>query len=238
MKRFYIFVGMALLTLTLFAEPSAADDRSDPRAITLWWVVFNNPADCITNPGAAVQCGSADVFGPSFLETVANGAPDPSLIAPNIDAGLAVLYATGGITDRRGRITLAASIYKTAAEAPLSLAAAPTIVDPLGLGNGLANPDAEIHLVLRDHGARVKGGELEQISSFLDPYCSDPNLLYFSGPNLCTDAQFAVFGEGQQGAATVFASGSTPTAVRRAAAVLVRNGDAVQAIVRTTLAND
>jgi hypothetical protein len=211
----------------------ALNANNGAKAVTLWWVIFNNPDNCSTNPGALEQCGSADVFGQPFLDSVGNGSPDPSLIAPNVDAGLAVLYATGAKTDANGRVRLAASIYRTPTEG-LDFAG-PTLVDPMGLGRGFDNPNAEIHLVVRTHGAHVAEGLLSQITGFLDPYCSDPNLLYFSGNNICADVQFSIFGPSESGSDTLYAFGNPITEVRNGSAHLIRNSDMVQAVIETRI---
>jgi len=234
MNRNYTIRILALLLAMVLGQGVYADDnRRGPRAVTLWWLFFNNPAECLTNPGAPEQCGEVDVFGEAYLESVAMGSPDPSLISPNTNARLAVVYATGGTTDVRGRIRLVASAYRGAPDVPLSLG--PNVVDPLGLGRALENPDAEVHLVLRDHGRVVRGGLIAQITNFLEPFCSDPLLMFYSGPNTCRDVQFAVFGPGESGADSVFAFGDPPNRIRRASAHLFRNGDMLQAVVETRL---
>ncbi|MBT8079970.1 MAG: hypothetical protein KJO31_15435 [Gammaproteobacteria bacterium] len=233
MKNLTIAVIVTVLSFIAGGSAVADDNHGSKNAVTLWWVIFNNPDACSFNPGGAEKCGTVDVFGQEFLDSIANGSPDPSLISPNIDAGLAVLYGTGGISNRRGKLDLVASIYRTPA-AGLTLTG-PSIADPMGFGRGFENPEAEVHLVLRDHGRRVRRGELEQISGFLDPYCSDPNLLYFAGPNICADIQFAIFGATESGRDKVYAFGETPAEVHGASAVLIRNGDLIQAIVTTRL---
>ena len=232
MKNTVLIYLFAALFLGV-AFPANASDKyhGAPRAVTLWWVIFNNPNACTANPGGEEQCGSADVFGQPFLDSVAIGSPDPSLISPNTNAGLAVLYATGGVTDRNGRVDLIASIYRTP-DSGLNLTG-PSVSDPMGLGVGFENPEAEVHLVVRDHGRRSREGRLLQVTNFLEPYCSDPNLMFFSGPNTCADIQFAVFGPSEAGEDAVFAFGPTPKQVRRASATLIRNGDLIQAVVRT-----
>ena len=53
---------------------------------------------------------------------------------------------------------------------------------------------------LKKHGVRARGDDMiPQITAFLDPFCSDPNLLYFAGPNICQDVQFAVFAPTESG---------------------------------------
>ena len=211
-------------------DPASYDYRRSFHAVTLWWVIFNEPENCVTSPEAAVRCGGVDIFGEKYLESVANGAPDPGLIRPNLEAGLAVVYATGGITSWWGRVRLVASLYQGESGEDL-----PDTVDPMNLNKALTDSNAEIHLVVRDHGRRHPRDYESQISAFLDPYCSDPNLLYFAGPNLCQDVQFAVFAPDQDGDASVFSFADPTRPLRRARARLTRGAGTIQAIVETTL---
>ncbi len=231
-RAFVLSLALVVTAAGLARTASAEIAVVAPRALTLWWVVFNEPDNCVTNPGAIEQCGEADVFGQPFLDSVANGTPDPTLIAPNVDAGLAVIYATGGRTTRTGAIRLVASIYRSAANEPLNLAG-PSLVDPMGLGRAFDRTDAEVHLVVRDHGEVVDEDLSVQILNFLEPYCSDPNLGWHAGKNTCSDVQFAVFGPGESGVDAVYAFGDSSTPLRRASATLIRNGDMLQAIVET-----
>ena len=200
--------------------------------MTLWWVIFNYPDACTANPGAAEQCGSVDVFGQPYLDSVAVGDPNPALIQPNVDAGVSVLFATGGVTDNRnGKVRLVASIYKT--PDPLMLMGDQTI-DPMGLGVGLTSDAAEVHLVVRDHGRKRSDGVIAQVTNFLEPYCSDPRLLFDAGSNVCQDVHFAIFAPGEIGQDAVyrFADGQMHSG---AAAYLFRQGDAVLAVVETAI---
>lgn len=230
-----ILIAVLLAAALFGSNIQASDYRQGPRSVTLWWLFFNNPDACVANPGGTEQCGAVDVFGEAYLESVATGSPDPSLISPNLDSKLAVIYATGGKTSTGGRVRLVASAYRSAADVPLSLG--PGAVDPLGLGRALENPNAEVHLVVRDHGPRIRGALITQITNFLEPFCSDPNLLFFSGPNTCQDVQFAIFGANESGIDSVYAFSDPEKPVRRARAHLVRNGDMVQAIVETRIKN-
>ena len=234
MKRRIATIAINVFAALILCHGATAVDYNDGarRAVTLWWVIFNNPDACVANPGGLEQCGSVDVFGAAFLESIANGAPDPSLIAPNPDVDLAVIYGTGGKSNMNGRVRLAAALYKTETGQPLNL---PPSVDPMGGKRGLENPNAEIHLIIRDHGMRARGDNMiPQITAFLDPYCSDPNLLYFAGPNICQDVQFAVFAPTESGKDVVrsFADGAP---VHKGKAFLLRDGDSVRAVVDTRL---
>ncbi len=205
--------------------------RHYPHAVTMWWVLFNNPEACMANPEGEEKCGEVDLFGQDYLDSVAAGNPDPSLIVVNSLAGVGVIYATGGVSDpRNARIRLAAAIYRSP-DRFLDLGGSQS-VDPLMTGTGFVNPDAEIHLVIRDHGRRRRDGFVAQISNFLEPYCSDPLLGYEGGSNICSDIQVAVFAPGESGTDAVFriADGRQ---LFYAAAHLYRQGDMVQAIVDT-----
>ncbi len=232
MKKLIAIVLLSVLGAALTAQDAEARHWRSPNAVTLWWVIFNSPENCTFNPGGAEQCGSVDVFGQAFLDSIAAGDPDPTLIRPNLDAGVAVVYATGNRTNAFGRIRLVASIYRTPRELNLG---AKTIVDPMGLNRALDNPDAEIHLIVRDHGDVAWWDLDSQILSFLDPYCVDPLLKTGSGPNVCADKQAAIFGAGQEGEKDVYTLDAEPKRVRGASARLIRNGDVVQAIVETRL---
>lgn len=202
-------------------------------AVTVWWVIFNAPENCYGSPDPEANCTSVDIFGAAFLESIENGSPNPALIAPNMASKPAVLYATGDVTDFRGRVRLAASIYKVAEDTQLSL---PPGVDPMGFGRGYENAGAEVHLVVRDHGRAKRRDLLPQITNFLDPYCSDPNLLYFAGKNLCVDTHFAVFGAQEAGEDAVFAFANMRR-VPRAKATLLRDGDVIRAVIETRIRN-
>lgn len=229
-----------ILTLILaigFASTTTsaqADERKHhPHAATLWWVIFNNPDACTANPGAVEQCGTVDVFGSAFLESVAAGSPNPGLIQMNADAQIGVLYATGATTDaRNGRIRLTASIYRTGGE-PLQLMG-DQVIDPMQTGNGFWNTDAEIHLVVRDHGRVKREGLTAQITNFLEPYCSDPLLMFEGGRNRCQDIQAAVYAPGETGQDAVYRLDNGQF-ISNASALLFRQGDAVQAVVETRI---
>lgn len=218
---------IALLAVT--ALGAAAHDRDTRRAVTMWWVIFNNPDACTANPGGTEQCGGVDVFGEAFLDSIASGVPNPALISPNVDAGLAVIHGTGAITNRKGRVRMVASIYRSSE--PLDMTGAQTI-DPMGLGTAYTDTGAEVHLVVRDHGKVVRSGRIDQITNFLEPYCSDPILLADGGENICQDVQFAVFAPGETGKDSMirFADQGMESG---AFAYLVRQGDVMQAVVET-----
>lgn len=232
MKVTTAILSTALIACAIFSAGTvnAHNPNRGPKAVTMWWVIFNNPDQCVTNPPGAEQCGPVDIFGQAYLDSVQNGAADPSLIAPNLAAGVGVVYATGGITSRSGHIRLAASIYRSA-QSGLNLGG-DQVIDPLGLGTGFHNTDAEIHLVVRGHGRRVPHGRITQITNFLEPFCSDPDLGFVGGDNLCDDKQVAMYAPGETGVEAMIslANGSL---LSNARAYLFRQGDVLQAVVET-----
>lgn len=144
-------VLIALVAVTVLALAPAAH-AAGKDAVTLWWVVFNNPGACDAG------CDGADLENP--------------------DVQGSVVYSSGDVTGRAGRVRLVGSITETRAG----------FKDDLIGGPGLLDADrAEIHMVVRSHGPRVRAIELEQITQFLDSGCSD-----LGGPNECRDIQFAI----------------------------------------------
>lgn len=230
-----------LLAFSFSAGTVAAGsvDRGGKQAVSLWWIIFNNPDACLTNPGAVEQCGEVDVFGAAYVASLDAGEPNPILIAPNLEAELGVIYATGGVTESNGKIRLAASIYRSAADVALDLSSGPNVVDPLGLQRAFENPLAEVHGVVRTHGPAAPGGDdIIQITNFLEGFCSDLTLGFEAGPRTCADVQFAIFAPGESGADDVFEFGSPPEQVNGATAYLFRNGDMLQMIVETRVRRD
>lgn len=207
--------------------------RHHSHAVTLWWAIFNNPNACQTNPLGREKCGAVDIFGSAYLDSVADGNPDPSLIQVNVAAGVSVLYATGGVSNRRnGRIRLAAAIYRNPFDY-LDLAGS-QIVDPLATGLGWVNFSAEVHLIVRDHGRVRQAGLVTQITNFLEPYCSDPLLGWDGGKNTCKDIQAAVFAVDEEGKDGVYRL-SDGQSLSYGSAYLFRQGDMLQAVVDTRI---
>lgn len=228
------YAASLLIAFTLVLGPNAEADynRYHPHAVTLWWVIFNQPDVCLTDPGAVEQCGAMDVFGQAYLDSIAAGDPNPALIQPNTAAGLSVLYATGGVTNpSNGKIQLAASIYRTQHSL---LLVGDRIVDPLGLQGGFTSDTPEVHLVVRDHGRALPEALIEQTTGFLDPFCSDPLLLVDGGRNVCRDVQFAVFAPGEAGREAVLRF-TDDQPEPGAAAYLFRQSDVMQAVIETRI---
>ena len=151
------------------------------RAVTMWWVLFNKPSECTSNPEGPVFCGIADVMGNAGANT---NKPDISII-----------HASGGISDKMGNLRMVAALYKTGT-CDLDLGDAtgsgehytfggpPILYTLKGSSKGYCpaeGEETEVHIVLRDHGL-VTEDKLWQITRFTDPSCSQNG-----GPNLCVD---------------------------------------------------
>ena len=242
MKNVLRTLAATLLLSTIAAPMANADSGIVPNndrmsadgrhAVTLWWVIFNSPEHCFGHPDPNANCSGVDVFGQPFLDSVAAGAPDTSLIVTNTAARPAALFATGAETSPSGQTRMVASIYRTLP----GLEALPQNTDPFGLQQGFVNPDAEVHLVVRDHGAPIQGDLLSQLVGYMDPYCGDPRLQVPGGPNTCRDKQFAIFGAGESGAEPMRAFASGGGEVARSRAVLLRDDTVLRAIIETRIA--
>ncbi len=128
-------------------------------AYTLWLVVFNNPDGCNEN-----GC-NGDEFEPENAEFFA---------AAMID----VIYGTGHIVGGSGKATF--SGHQKAGNNSGSIFGP----DSYGL---IDSKQAEIHLIVRDHGPKIPGNVRRQISEFEGPNPED----CLNG-EACQDVQFAV----------------------------------------------
>ena len=113
-------------------------------AITIWWVVFNNPAGCST------PCGPDDVFvdGDASL-----GLDQAAIDSADVVAG----YGGGRLTNPAGRVTIVGSLEEGATGEGLILGTPPLLKDSRA---------AEIHLVARTHGPAIPGMVEEQLGSY------------------------------------------------------------------------
>lgn len=106
-------------------------------ADTVWWVIFNNPSACSHGMGG-LRCGAGDLFLPAVMASVQ--------------------FATGHIIGPDGVGDYGAYLR----EGDTSGCASPAL--PC---NGLANArTADVHLVVRTHGAPIPGLIPEQIHTF------------------------------------------------------------------------
>lgn len=236
MRFFQTLAVLAIVGSMAFMAPeNAKADRPGQQgvqdALTVWWVIFNNPGECADGPGL---CTEGDLF--------------------NSDVDACVLHAAGAPTtgDGPNSFTISASLGQSPAEGT-----ADCLLNVLGFfanDAGLQDPqNAEIHLIVRTHGEILEGSDLvEQISTFLGN-CGAP----FDPSDICQDLQFAVHPGAVGGAPTesnlywfdnagALASGlGIPAAladqlagsqIDGAVSTLTRTNDAVTMTIQTSIA--
>lgn len=102
---------------------------------TIWWVVFNNPGAC------SDACDGNDIFA------------EDGAMSLNEAAEISILFADGAMSDAKGNGNFSAVLTQ---DRPFGQVLA---------GPGLtATQDAEIHLVVRAHGALIPELAYEQLS--------------------------------------------------------------------------
>ncbi len=154
--------GVTMSLHTSNLEPGAA--------YTTWWVVFNNPTACLFPTGIDGNCGEGDIF-------LADGSPNFSQWE---EAQISVLYAAGHVIGKNGRANFAASLSENDTTGSL-------------FGPGLINAElAEIHIIVRSHGAPIPGMVPEQIHTF-GGGCTPATGGTVEDGNDCADPQFAIF---------------------------------------------
>lgn len=120
-------------------------------AHTIWWIIFNKPEKCFTSN----ECGSADLPSPF-------GSGSPSHVA---DVGTSAVNATGLIVGPDGVGNFSASLNEGTPPDGVDVVFGPGLRDAQG---------AEIHLLVRDHGAAIAGTVGDQISQLTGGFpCGD-----------------------------------------------------------------
>ena len=154
--------GKSILTRTdnMITSTVEAENLIAGNAFTVWFVVFNNPDAC-TDP-----CGEDDIFTDTGLNV-------PGVMAAKIGVG----NATANIAKADGTAEFGAVLR------PGDYAATGhQLLFPAGLeGNALLldgnGEDAEVHIIIQDHG-RARGGpqllnQLTYVETGCTPYCED-----------------------------------------------------------------
>ncbi|MGI8793725.1 MAG: hypothetical protein ACR2H3_11205 [Acidimicrobiales bacterium] len=149
-------------------------DQTARHAYTVWFAVFNDPANCSPDPlgePSIPSCGEDDVFD--------QDQRDAALIS--------VVYAGGAVANAAGRIQIDGSqvIGQVGGPGQVVVGRADDGAFLESPVTGVTNPmGAEVHLVLQDHGMAHAGHELreQQITQFLGA-CNTS----------CEDLQFAIF---------------------------------------------
>lgn len=143
-----------------------------PGAYTIWWVIWNNPQECMT-PG---ECIDADFATPGKV-------------------GVEVMYAGGHVVGNNGKGNFSAHL-NAGDDTPESMNTSfgfPS-VGGLAVGNTF---DSEVHIVLRTHGPKVPGLVNEQINSYRGgcdtPFLIPPFTAYPDEIGQCADIAAAIF---------------------------------------------
>jgi len=140
-------------------------------ALTMWWVVFNDPHGC------SDACGEDDIF---IDGDPANGLNLDGVAAADIVVG----YAGGTVATQRGTATMTSHLFVGAPVVEVLFGTLPILK---------SSTAAEIHLVARSHGPAVPGTVAEQIGSYAggcEVFLLPPAIPTEIGE--CADIQFAV----------------------------------------------
>jgi hypothetical protein len=141
-------------------------------AVTMWWVVFNEPQNC-----SGGECGENDVFNLDADEKfiLNNDGSPPFNGAAHKAAQISLNYADGHVIDEGGAAIFLGQL--PAGDKSRTLFG-PGLVDPM---------KAEIHLVLRTHQKAV-AGKIDEMITTINGGCAGA----FPNPP-CEDLQFAIF---------------------------------------------
>jgi hypothetical protein len=133
-------------------------------AVTVWWVVFNNPDECDGAEGSPFRCAESDLFNPEVEGSVQ--------------------YAAGHIVGASGTYNVASHL----SEGDTSGCAFGSDVCA-----GLIDASqADVHLVVRTHGPALTAYLPNQFQSFDGACTPESSFGLGDGPNTCIDMQFAV----------------------------------------------
>jgi hypothetical protein len=137
-------------------------------AVTVWWVIFNNPEECAGEEGVPFRCAEPDLFNP--------------------DVQGSVQYAAGHVVGNSGNYNVGSylSVGDTT-NCPF---------EAFGEGflcAGLIDArQADVHLVIRTHGSMDTEFMPSQIKSFEVACTPESSEGLGDGPNTCVDLQLSV----------------------------------------------
>ena len=160
--------GRSYLTRTegMLFSSIEADNLTPGNAYTVWWIVFNDPDKC-----SAPGCGEDDIFN-----------EDSTLNTQGVmEAKISVGNATGNIAKSDGTAEFGAQLTRDGGNAD-----GHQILFPAGLqGDSVltaSGNDAEVHVVVQNHGRARGGSQLLSQLSYFESGCTP----------LCSDVQFSV----------------------------------------------
>lgn len=139
-------------------------------AVTLWWVIFNNPNACSgVAPGHPFRCGEPDLFTP--------------------DTQASVEFAGGHVVGGDSAYAVAARHrVGDTSNCPFEAVGGPGF-----LCAGLIAPrTADVHLVVHSHGQALPEFMPDQIRTFEAACTPESTFGLGDGPNTCVDLQFTV----------------------------------------------
>lgn len=143
--------------------------------LTSWWVVWNTPEGC----DVAYACVEADLFNP--------------------EAGLAIGYGGGSRVDTDGRFVLSSVLYEGDALHGFPYPEFMALGVELTESTLVDTDTAEIHLVLRNHGAPPPGAQRSALTTFNGgcvyeaPITGIEPAYGIAGTSTCVDELFVIF---------------------------------------------
>ncbi len=140
-------------------------------AVTIWWVVFDEPAKC------SDECNENDIFNlDADGEFILNDDGSPPINGAGVEAAqITVIRADGHVVDESGAAQFSSRL-------PIG------DVSEALFGGGLQKPmTATIHLIVRTHGPAIPG-KVDSMLYTVNGGCEGA----FPNPP-CADVQFAIF---------------------------------------------
>lgn len=156
----------------------AATHLERGHAYTYWWVVFNDPSQCLNG-----ACDEDDIFNdPSDHSAGLN-------ISQIEKVGIGVLGGNGEVANRGGRAAFTGTLYEGSSEPNDVLIGPGGLIDAGSLLEPGKAVTAEIHILIRDHGPALSGAALAAQLNTFGGNCAgfDP-----AGTYACFEPQFAV----------------------------------------------
>lgn len=142
--------GQSFLTRTdtMIVLTLEATDLVPGDAHTLWWVIFNNPSECATNP-----CSPNDVPNPNVQAAIGN--------------------ASGNVAKSDGTIEFGGRLVRNGDDAATGHQVLFTFEDSGSLLTASSGEgDAEVHLVIQSHGQGRGGKKLREQLSMVGANCT------------------------------------------------------------------